>query len=331
MPKVSVILPVYNCEQYIYETVLSVLKQTFTDFELLIVDDCSTDKSVSIIREFNDSRINLIIKQKNTGYTDSLNYAVSIAKGKYIARMDGDDICLPTRFEKQVAFLEKNTDVILCGTAIQFIGFYNGIKQYPLKHEDIKIKLCFVTPFCHPSVMGKKEVFLQFPYDKNFEPAEDIHLWSRIVKMGKLENLDEILLNYRTHEMQVSVSKKEIQNQKALSIRKEYLKNFFWEQKFSEEDFKLIFANNKINTQDECKTVVFFLNFLKNQNYKIKEFDVEKFDKALEHVKILKLKSFFNFKRFFKFTSVMFFIRYVNFKEAIQILSLRKRIMNILK
>ena len=213
MPKVSVILPVYNCEQYIFETIQSVLKQTFSDFELLVVDDCSTDNTVKIIKEFNDSRINLIIKEKNSGYTDSLNYAVALAKGEYIARMDGDDVCMPNRFEKQVAFLEKNTDVVLCGSSVQFIGYQIGTKKYPIKYDDIKIKLCFGTPFCHPSVMGKKEIFLQVPYDRNFEPAEDIHLWSRIVKMGKVENLDETLLLYRTHKNQVSITKKEIHDQ----------------------------------------------------------------------------------------------------------------------
>ncbi len=331
MPKVSVILPVYNCEQYIFETVQSVLNQTFADFELLIVDDCSTDNTVKIIKEFNDSRINLIIKEKNSGYTDSLNYAVALAKGEYIARMDGDDVCMPNRFEKQVAFLEKNTDVVLCGSSVQFIGYQIGTKKYPIKYDDIKIKLCFGTPFCHPSVMGKKEIFLQVPYDRNFEPAEDIHLWSRIVKMGKVENLDETLLLYRTHKNQVSITKKEIQEQKVCLIRKEYLKNFSLEERFSSEDLLMLLKNNQLTNLDQCKLVSTFLNFLKIENHKIKEFEREKFDIAVKQIKIQKLKSFFNFKSFFKFTSIMFFIRYTNFSEAIQVLSFRNRIMNVLK
>ena len=331
MVKVSVILPVFNCEQYIYETVQSVLNQTFSDFELLIIDDCSTDNTVSIINEFNDSRINLIIKEKNSGYTDSLNYAIALAKGKFIARMDGDDVCLHNRFEKQVAFLEKNTDVVLCGSAVQFIGYISATKQYPLKYEDIKIKLCFGTPFCHPSVMGQKEIFLQVPYDRNFEPAEDIHLWSRIVKIGKVENLEETLLLYRTHENQVSITKKEIQEQKVFSIRKEYLKCFSLDERFCDKELMLIFKNNKLTNLDQCRLVSNFCDFLKKKNHEIKEFDREKFDIAVEQIKIQKLKSFFSFKRFLKFTSVVFFIRYTSFNEAIRVLSLRKRIMNIFK
>ncbi len=121
-PRITVIMPVYNCELYIKEAIDSILNQTFTDFEFLIIDDASTDKTVSIIKEYKDFRIQLIEKEGNKGISDSLNYGLKVAKGEYIARMDGDDISLPERFVKQVTFLDSNPDVILCGSNFGIIG-----------------------------------------------------------------------------------------------------------------------------------------------------------------------------------------------------------------
>lgn len=326
MTKISVVLPVYNCEEFIFETVASILNQTYKDFELIIVDDFSSDNTVSVIEKFKDFRIKLIKKEKNTGYTDSLNYAISIAKGEYIARMDGDDVCVSTRFEKQVAFLENNPDVVLCGTAIKFIGLDNGVKIYPLSHDSIKIKLCFGTPFCHPSVMGKKQVFLQAPYDKKFEPAEDIHLWSRIVNVGKVVNLDEVLLHYRAHSNQVSVSNREIQKQNSFFVRMEYLKNFALKDKFSDEELKIIFIHDKIHSLQECEIVIKFFKYLESKNFLINEFDVKEFNLMIDNIKLNMLKSFFNLKTFFRFDSLLFFIKHSNFTDAIKILNFKKRI-----
>jgi glycosyltransferase involved in cell wall biosynthesis len=110
-------MPVYNCELYIKEAIYSILNQTFTDYELIIIDDCSTDSTADIIKDYSDSRIIFFEKDSNSGYTNSLNYGLSVAKGEYIARMDGDDISLPTRLEKQVHFLNSNPDIVLCGTS----------------------------------------------------------------------------------------------------------------------------------------------------------------------------------------------------------------------
>ena len=121
MPKISVLMPVYNCELYVQEAIDSILNQTFIDFELLIIDDCSTDKTVEIINNYADKRIKLTTKPHNTGLTNSLNYGLSIAQGQYIARMDGDDVSVLDRFEKQVKFLDTNPDIILCGTWYQLM------------------------------------------------------------------------------------------------------------------------------------------------------------------------------------------------------------------
>lgn len=205
-PTITVLMPVYNCELYIKEALESILNQTYADFEFLIIDDASTDKTVCIIKTYNDSRIKLIEKPRNTGYTNSLNYGLTLAKGKYIARMDGDDISLPERFAKQVTFLDANPDVVLCGTLYQIIGTKN-ICNHPLKHEEIKVKLISGCYIAHPTVMFHKSVFesYELQYDPNTEPAEDYDLWARLIFLGKIVNIKEVLLYYRVHLKQTSI------------------------------------------------------------------------------------------------------------------------------
>lgn len=219
-PLITVIMPVYNCEHYIREAIESILIQSYTNFEFLIIDDASTDQTLSIIRQIKDSRIRLIEKPKNTGYTSSLNYGFSIAKGAYIARMDGDDISLPQRFAKQVAFMETHPDVVVCGTNYKIIGS-NQKKLLSETHEDIKIELLKNTCFGHPTVIIRREVLENhnLQYDIKKEPAEDYDLWVTLLNYGKLHNLQEILLHYRVHDEQVSKKRRNVQLKSKLTTR----------------------------------------------------------------------------------------------------------------
>lgn len=213
-------MPVYNCELYIREAVDSILNQTFADFEFLIIDDASIDATATIIKKYNDPRIQLIEKPENSGYTNSLNYGLSIAKGEYIARMDGDDISLPERFAKQVAFLDANKDIILCGTSLCIIGTDKTI-IVPETHDAIKLALLKGNSIVHPSVMFRniKEKKSLIGYDISKEPAEDYDLWVRLLSRGKLHNLQEVLLNYRVHNTQVSQKREKQQINSALETR----------------------------------------------------------------------------------------------------------------
>jgi glycosyltransferase involved in cell wall biosynthesis len=204
-PKITVLLPVYNCELYVQTAVESILNQTFTDFEFLIIDDASTDGTVSILKKFDDSRIQLIEKPVNSGYTNSLNYGLQIAKGEYIARMDGDDMSYPERFTKQIAYLETHPEVVVCGTAYKILGNDKHI-TLPELHEDIKISLLWGNCISHPSVMIRKKILDDYSiqYDTNKEPAEDYAMWVRLLSIGKLHNLQEVLLEYRIYSSQVS-------------------------------------------------------------------------------------------------------------------------------
>ena len=223
-PKISVLLPVYNCELYIKDAIDSILNQTFTDFELLVIDDASTDKTVEIIKSYTDNRIILTQKPKNLGYTDSLNYGLSIAKGEYIARMDGDDLSLPTRFEKQVTYLDKHTDVVLCGANYSIIGT-EIINKLPENNDEIQIQFIRNNCIAHPVVMLRKSILKEneIVYDVTKEPAEDFDLWVRLLNYGKLHNLQEVLLNYRVHQKQVS----NLQSEKQRNVSNDTKLNVF--------------------------------------------------------------------------------------------------------
>ena len=219
-PIITVLMPVYNCELYVEEAVESILNQSFTDFEFLILDDASTDQTVSIIKKLDDPRIHLIEKPINTGYTNSLNYGLQLAKGKYVARMDGDDISLPERFAKQVAYMEANQDAVLCGTSYKIIGNDKRI-VIPERHDAIKLTLLKTNCIAHPSVMIRKKVLDEFliVYDISKEPAEDYDMWVRLLLIGKLHNLQDILLEYRIHNAQVSRERAEDQEKNAIEIK----------------------------------------------------------------------------------------------------------------
>jgi len=219
-PRITVLMPVYNCELYIKEAIDSILVQTYTNFELLILDDASTDSTVSIIKSYDDSRIQLIQKPINTGLSYSLNLGLKLAKGKYIARMDGDDVSLPERFAKQVAFLEANLDIVLCGSWFNIIDS-DAVKKLPENNEGIKLALLRGNCIAHPSVMIRKQILDEFPvvFDASKEPAEDYDLWVRLFSLGKLHNLQEALLNYRMYAGQVSHKRAEEQRKRVTEIK----------------------------------------------------------------------------------------------------------------
>jgi len=200
-PLISVILPVYNGALYLREAIESILNQTYTNFEFIIINDGSKDNSEEIIKSYNDNRI-IYISQKNIGLAATLNIGIKISKGKYIARMDQDDISLPERFEKQIDFLEKNKDYDILGTWAKIFPDKTNKRFHKHPTDNIKLKyfLLFNNPFVHSSVMIRKSVFEKiglYSEDKNRQPPEDYELWSRIARVSKIANIPEVLLNYR--------------------------------------------------------------------------------------------------------------------------------------
>jgi glycosyltransferase involved in cell wall biosynthesis len=231
---ISVILPAYNAELYLKEAIDSILAQTFTDFELIVINDGSTDKTEEIILAYEDERIVYIKNEQNLGLIGTLNKGMDLAKGKYIARMDADDICFPQRFAKQVDFLEENQEYIICGTAAyRFYDHISDGKAFnpPLNDENIRVRLFFNSGFIHPSVMFRADAVrnhhLRFSYDYKY--AEDYFFWIDLLKYGKGFNLKEKLLYYRVVETsQTAVGNSNVEKRKEIigNIHKRYFYDY---------------------------------------------------------------------------------------------------------
>lgn len=205
-PQLSVVLPCYNAAAFLQQAIDSVLKQTFRDFELIIVDDGSTDDSAKIIAKQNDSRIQIIRNEKNQGLIRTLNAGIASAKGKYIARMDADDVSRPERFEKQIAFLERNPATGVCGAWMHMIHNNTVYKHRYLASDTIKSALVFNNPIVHPSVMMRKTIFenTAHVYSTDYPHGEDYALWISLLGKTGFAVLDEPLIEYRAHAEQVS-------------------------------------------------------------------------------------------------------------------------------
>lgn len=200
-PKVSVVMSVFNGERYLQEAIDSVLYQSFVDFELIIVDDGSTDQSKAIISSYTDKRIILIENKENIGLAASLNKGIDVASSEYIARMDCDDVCHKNRLAIQYEFMQCHPSIVILGSAALFIDKL-GVRVcgYFPPIDDLTLRKVFPgSPFVHPSVMFRKNVFYQagkYPQEMRLG-GEDPVLFSRMSKFGELGNLSELLINYR--------------------------------------------------------------------------------------------------------------------------------------
>ncbi|MDR2526686.1 MAG: glycosyltransferase [Rickettsiales bacterium] len=210
MPRVSVLMPVYNAEKYIVEAIDSILAQTFSDFEFIIINDGSTDKSVEIIKSYKDKRIRFINNKENIGIAAVLNQGLDLATGEYIARMDSDDISMSNRFAKQIEYMDKHSDVGVLGTLVRF--FPGDSRKNDGRHKkNITYLDLLLIGWCvtHPTVMLRRSVF-----EKNalrYDPesvAEDYDLWTRAIRFTQIKNMQEILLKYRWHDANVSQLKR---------------------------------------------------------------------------------------------------------------------------
>lgn len=229
IPEISVIMPVYNAENYLSETIESILNQTQTHFELIILNDKSTDNSLAIIQKYleKDSRIILIDKLQNIGPANLRNEGFSIAKGEFIALMDADDIALPTRFEKQIAVLKNNPEIGVCGTWFTFFGAKkNKVIKHSEHHDDIKVSFLHSCGIGNPTVMLRKEALQGLQFDDDYVPVEDYDLWSRLMNKTNFYNIQESLLNYRQHDTNISKTKIENVNRSIQKVKKNQMSAF---------------------------------------------------------------------------------------------------------
>lgn len=206
-PRVSIGMPVYNCEKTIAVSIQSILNQSFTDWELIVIDDGSADETLAIARQFRDSRVRVVDGQRNFGLPRRLNQAVQLSTGRYFARMDGDDIAYPERLSKQVLFLDKHPEIDLLATAVSVFrddGALLGLRPVPVSHKVICAHPWSGFPMPHPTWMGNRGWFRANPYCANAVRMEDKELLFRTYARSTFACLNEVLLAYRESSLSFS-------------------------------------------------------------------------------------------------------------------------------
>jgi len=254
IPVVSIIMPVYNVEKYVTEAIESILSQTYTDFELIILDDSSTDNSVEKIIKFKDPRIVVHRNIENIGLAENLNIGLRLAKGKYIARMDGDDISLPERLRIQIEYLDTHSDIDLCSCAMEMFGTEHQVWIRDIDPEQVKITMLFFSPVLHASSIWRRESFSKsnLYYNQDAFPAEDYDLWSRAAFTCQLTNIPNMLYRYRIHGIQVTKTDKRA-GEKVSQIQMNYLRKAL--PSLTEENIRL-FVNKNLQGLYETKEQV---------------------------------------------------------------------------
>lgn len=235
MPCISVVMPVYNGANTIREAVNSILSQTFEDFELIIIDDGSTDDTMEVVRSIKDERIKYIENEKNRDIVYALNIGLSSATGTYIARMDADDISLPERFDIQKNFMDNHPRVGACGTWMESFGESEFIWKSPVTFDEVKAQLLVDTPIWHPTAMIRRGTLINndVSYDQDYVKAEDYKFWFDLSKVTELQNIPKVLLKYRLYEGSTARRKIEAAKRVRKLILIEYL-----QKAFTEEDYK---------------------------------------------------------------------------------------------
>lgn len=209
--KVTIFIPLFNGEDYIKETIESALKQDFSDFEVLVIDDGSTDNSLKILSGFTDNRIRIVTNNTNMGRPFTRNRGIELARGEYLAVLDSDDIAETNRLSRQVEFLDKNADIAAVGSFAWYIddtGNTAFLCEVPTKWTEIAKEILYTNCFIHSSVMFRKQVLIDVGgYNLDFPQAQDYELFLRLCEHYKLANIAEPLIKYRIHSKQVSQTK----------------------------------------------------------------------------------------------------------------------------
>jgi glycosyltransferase involved in cell wall biosynthesis len=228
---ISVIMPVFNGERFLVEAIKSVLNQTLADFELILINDGSSDNTLSIMLHFSeiDSRI-IIIDRENRGLVESLNEGIELARGRFIARMDADDICLPNRFLRQIEYFRDFPNIAVLGSRTVVIdesGKVVGRCRRPLTHQHIVTYFLYGSPLAHPSVMFNMDMLdkSHLQYRASAYPAEDLDLWLRLSMRYKLANLKVPLIKYRMNVDGISGNNSELQTDRSYEIRRDFFQD----------------------------------------------------------------------------------------------------------
>ena len=317
------IIPVYNRDKFIGEAIQSVLDQTYKNFELIIIDDASTDNTLNIVRQFDDSRIKIIRNKENKGVSYSRNKGISSAKGEFIAFMDSDDISEPTRLNRQLEIFYSKDNLIVCGSWLRLMNSDKLIKHKEY-HDEIISRLLIHCSLSLGSVMMKSNILKKNRLNPDLNFGEDYDLWSRVCWMGRMYNIPEPLLLYRIHDNQLSGKNKQEQLKMDANIRLSLFKKLDYSSSdFSDTLIKKIFMFDSYISVSEFSNFLKWLNRLKELNKIQKIFPQEEFVVVIEQIrrnlifKIYYRKSSIGLSKLWRIKS----LRYLRKTEALQIVS----------
>jgi glycosyltransferase involved in cell wall biosynthesis len=284
-PLVSVVMPVYNIESYVEESIHSILSQTYSNFEFIIINDGSIDNTANIVKNVHDNRIIFIDSSENKGNYNRRNEGCRLAKGKYICVMDGDDVASPARIEKQVEIMENDSLLSAHGTAFTFPNGY--ICRKPSDYNLIKVLLLFNNMFLHPSLIVRKEVMeVVGYYDEKYYYSSDYDLVCKIALQGKIVNIPDILMKYRVHEKQISSAHYAKQTEYANQIRLDYMERCGFDLSMEEKEVFTLLITDMGKAKEQNENIRSIINKLERQNQETKCFDSDLFVLFLKNFSI---------------------------------------------
>jgi glycosyltransferase involved in cell wall biosynthesis len=285
-PLISIILPVYNREKYIGESIESILNQTYENFELIIINDGSNDKTENIITKYNDSRIFYYKNENNRGIVFSRNKGISVAKGKYIAMFDSDDIALKKKFEIQIDYMEKKPEIAMTGTYVLHINAAGKLLKTKWKlnasSKSIPSIQIFRNYFVQSSVVIRKDAIPNNSYSTGFDIVEDSKMWFDVALYNKVVNIKQYLLKYRIHDGGISNQRNELHLQNSKKLYKYIFKHLNIDITENEINTHLLIKNKKkIEDIDDLKSIEKWLLKICNHNKIVKLFDQHSLKKVL--------------------------------------------------
>ncbi|MBP5546207.1 MAG: glycosyltransferase family 2 protein [Bacteroidales bacterium] len=229
-------MPTYNVAPYVKEAIVSVLQQTYKDFELLVIDDCSADETIEVVRGFDDPRIRIVQNEKNVGLAENLNRGLSLINTELVARMDGDYIAEPFWLEREIAILDSYPEIGICSGGFERFGTVKSLVRFPERHEDIMANMLFECSVIVPTFRMSLYHDHGLRYSTKAFPAEDYRFWAECLRVTKVYNIQETLFHYRMHPTQICTARRQEQQRKVAEVRR-YMLNWLSED-FTEDEKK---------------------------------------------------------------------------------------------
>ncbi|MEW4563917.1 glycosyltransferase [Bremerella sp. JC770] len=286
-PSVSILLPIFNGAKHLQAAIESILRQTHADFELILIDDASTDSTLDVIQSFTDPRIVVLKQLRNHGMAAALNLGIDVAQGEFLARMDADDLALPQRLEKQIEFMQAHPEVGVCGTQMRHFGELRGVYRKPLAHDMIMAMMLIEPVMRHPTVMLRRCLLARFDfrYDAFFEVAQDYDLWTRMIQKTRFANLPEVLLQYRCEGQNNSFVKHTLRDQATYRIRKRFVESILEREATDDEaSFHHRFANGHATDRESLENAEDWITTLRRANQMSRRCDAIQLKRVLAYL-----------------------------------------------